>query len=144
MILWKQKKQGFTLIELLAVIAILAVIMLIAIPSVLRLVDDAKKGAFKSSASAIVKAAENVNSRKTAVGEEFEEVTFTYNNGKETSSKPGYSLDYKGSKPNSGKIVVDTQGRVKMAIHDGTYCAEKDFDTTEVTVSDKKASECTF
>ena len=44
------KKNGFTLIELLAVIVILAVIALIATPTILGVIDNAKKGAAKSSA----------------------------------------------------------------------------------------------
>ena len=44
------KNNGFTLIELLAVIVILAVIALIATPIVLGVIDNAQKGAAKSSA----------------------------------------------------------------------------------------------
>ena len=43
-------KKGFTLIELLAVIVILAIIALIATPLILNVIDDSKKGAFKSTA----------------------------------------------------------------------------------------------
>ena len=44
------KRKGFTLIELLAVIVILAIIAVIATPMVLNTIDDARKGAAKSSA----------------------------------------------------------------------------------------------
>ena len=53
------KKKGFTLIELLAVIVVLAIIALIATPIVLNLINNAKEGAAKSSATAYVKAVEN-------------------------------------------------------------------------------------
>ena len=53
------KKKGFTLIELLAVIVVLAIIALIATPIVLNLINKAKEGAAKSSATAYVKAVEN-------------------------------------------------------------------------------------
>ena len=43
-------KKGFTLIELLAVIVILAVIALIATPIIMNMIENAKKGAAKSSA----------------------------------------------------------------------------------------------
>ena len=41
-----KKKKGFTLIELLAVIAILAIVLLIAIPTVLNMIEKARRGAF--------------------------------------------------------------------------------------------------
>ena len=44
-----KRKYGFTLIELLAVIVILAVIALIAIPQTLKILDHAKRNAFKDS-----------------------------------------------------------------------------------------------
>lgn len=53
------KKKGFTLIELLAVIVVLAIIALIATPIVLNLINNAKEGAAKSSATSYVKAVEN-------------------------------------------------------------------------------------
>ena len=52
------KNKGFTLIELLAVILILGIIALIAIPTVNKIVDEAKRGAFESSANNILKAGE--------------------------------------------------------------------------------------
>ena len=42
-------KKGFTLIELLAVIVILAIIALIATPTILGVVETARKGAAESS-----------------------------------------------------------------------------------------------
>ncbi len=44
----KMNKKGFTLIELLTVIAILAVILLIAAPTILGVLDKAKKSTFKN------------------------------------------------------------------------------------------------
>ena len=44
----KMNKKGFTLIELLTVIAILAVILLIAAPTILCVLDKAKKSTFKN------------------------------------------------------------------------------------------------
>ena len=44
----KMNKKGFTLIELLTVIAILAVILLIAAPTILGVLDKARKNTFKN------------------------------------------------------------------------------------------------
>ena len=53
------KQKGFTLIELLAVIVILAIIAVIATPLVLNTIDDARKGAAKSSALNYIDCVEN-------------------------------------------------------------------------------------
>lgn len=50
--------KGFTLIELLAVIVILAVIALIATPTILGVIETARKGAAESSAYGYVDAVE--------------------------------------------------------------------------------------
>ena len=49
-------KKGFTLIELLAVIVILAVIALIALPIILDMIEDSRKGAALASANGYVRA----------------------------------------------------------------------------------------
>ena len=51
-------KKGFSLIELLAVIVILAIISAIAIPIVIKVIDDVKINSLKISMSNIEKAVE--------------------------------------------------------------------------------------
>ena len=51
------KKKGFTLIELLAVIAILAILLIIAIPSVIKLYNNAKDNTFVTEAQSIINTA---------------------------------------------------------------------------------------
>ena len=51
------KEKGFTLVELLAVIVILSVISLIAVPMILNVIEESKKGAIRSSVNGIVEAA---------------------------------------------------------------------------------------
>ena len=53
-----KNNKGFTLIELLAVIVILAIIALIATPTILGVVEDARKGAAESSVLGYVDAIE--------------------------------------------------------------------------------------
>ncbi len=67
-------KKGFTLIELLAVIVILAVIALIATPTILSVVDDARKGAAKASVLGYIDAVEK-QAMINAMDEEKEQLT---------------------------------------------------------------------
>lgn len=50
-------RKGFTLIKLLAVIVVISIISLIATPSVLNIIEEAKKNAFRSIAYGIMEAA---------------------------------------------------------------------------------------
>ncbi len=52
------KNKGFTLIELLAVIVILAIIALIATPTILGVIEKAKKGSAEQSALGYIDAVE--------------------------------------------------------------------------------------
>ena len=54
----KLNKKGFTLVELLAVIVILSVLMLIALPSVINIMNKARDDAFKDEALSFISAAE--------------------------------------------------------------------------------------
>lgn len=46
----KMNKKGFTLIELLAIIVILAIIAVITVPIILNILENARRGAARSSA----------------------------------------------------------------------------------------------
>ncbi len=137
-----KREKGFTLIELLAVIVILAIIMVIATPIVIKTIDDAKRGAFKNSAYGIIKAAEFEYSRKIIDNGATDGVTFTFSSNGATSDPTGYTLDYKGERPTSGTLTINAQGEVAIAIHNGTFCAEKPTTTDIVTVNDKTVENC--
>ena len=53
-----KKRNGFTLVELLAVIVILAIILVIAVPQIMATIDNARLGAFRSTAKLLVSQAE--------------------------------------------------------------------------------------
>ena len=44
-------------------------------------------------------------------------------------------LNYKGSKPQDGEVRINKNGKVAIAIHDGKYCAEKSYESSEVKIS---------
>ncbi len=135
------KKKGFTLIELLAVIVILAIIALIATPLIINIIDEAKKGAFKNSAYGIIKAGELQYAQDILSGSTGD-VIYTYSNGIESSSIDGKVLEYKGQKPKSGRVIINNDGQVAIAIHNGKYCVEKGYNDSGVTISSKTDDEC--
>lgn len=53
-----KKRNGFTLVELLAVIVILAIILVIAVPQIMKTIDNARLGALNSSVKLIAASAE--------------------------------------------------------------------------------------
>lgn len=92
-------KKGFTLIELLAVIVILAIISLIAIPVVLNMIENTRKGAAESSAYGYVDAVNNVNILADT-DDNYEMIE-----GVDIDIST-VSVDIKGSKPTSGRVTV--------------------------------------
>lgn len=67
------KKNGFTMVELLTVITIMGFLLLITIPSVSRIIENARKDSFVSTASDYLEAVEN-----NVTGDNL----VCYNNGK--------------------------------------------------------------
>ena len=132
-------KKGFTLIELLAVIVILAVIALIATPVIMNAISNAKQGAWKDAAYGIIKATENAFAKGFSETTDQVDTFFLYENGVMTSYPSGKTIDYKGSVPQDGGIVLHSDGSVTLAIHDGSNCAvkAKSAGTVTVTTTDK-------
>ena len=106
-------KKGFTLIELLAGILILGIIALIAIPTVNNILKESRVGAWKSTASQMVKGAESYYSLKNIKNAVY--ITDFVN---KTDSAGGTStiaddkilgeLELKGDLPDWGDIAVFT------------------------------------
>ncbi len=113
------KKKGFTLIELLAVIVVLAIIALIATPIVLNLINNAKEGAAKSSATAYVKAVENgvvqelLSSNDQSYTGRFEIDSTGLKLVSDTDSNKKITVDVSGKLPKENSyVVLDENGTV--------------------------------
>ena len=105
------KKKGFTLIELLAVIVILAIIALIATPTILGVIEKAKKGAAESSALGYIDAVEKqimINEVDTS-SSPIKDGTYSV----EELNSLGVSV--KGSTPTNGNLLIKN-GEVKNYI----------------------------
>ena len=109
------KKKGFTLIELLAVIVILAIIALIATPTILGVIEKAKKGAAESSALGYIDAIE-----KQIMISEVDSSTIKIQDGIYSVNDLNVSL--KGNKPSNGNIEVKNGEVVRYNLEiDGYY-----------------------
>ena len=95
-------KKGFTLIELLAVIVILAIIALIATPTILGVIEKAKKGAAESSALGYIDAIEKqvmINEVDTTASK-FKDRAYSVEELK------NLGITIKGSTPSNGVVVI--------------------------------------
>ena len=95
-----KKNKGFTLIELLTVIAILAVILLIAAPTILGVLDKAKRSTFKNQVLMYVEGLKN----QVALSEIGEEQNITWINNEATIDFSSINMD--SSNNYTGKIKV--------------------------------------
>ena len=95
-----KKNKGFTLIELLTVIAILAVILLIAAPTILGVLDKAKRSTFKNQVLMYVEGLKN----QVALNEIGEEQNITWTNNEATVDFSSINMD--SANNYTGKIKV--------------------------------------
>ncbi len=117
------RKKGFTLIELLAVIVILSVIALIAVPLILKLVEQSRKGAFLNSAYGIKEAAEEYYISSILIDNK-QNRTFTF---------PGdTNLSFKGERPKSGYVQMNQEGKIELQLYNGKWCAYKNYYVEEI------------
>ena len=127
------KRKGFTLIELLAVIMVLAIMALISTPIILKVIEKAEKGSFEDSAYGVVDAARlyyaNMN-----LDEKGKEETFTF--------PEDNKLKLSGKKPAAGKVVLEEDGKVGLAISNGKWCAIKNQSEEKISITDYSIGDC--
>ena len=102
----KRNTKGFTLVELLAVIVILAIIALIATPIILGVIEDARKGAAKSSALGFADAVE-----KSIAIQMVSDTNYVTPTALSDGDIDKYSI--KGTKPSAISLSLDTAGTIQ-------------------------------
>ena len=110
----KMNKKGFTLIELLTVIAILAVILLIAAPTILGVLDKARKNTFKNQVLLYVEAVKT-QMALTAMGEGYSQITGGVATPDATTTTVSVNVADLNAVMDSAKL---TSGTIK-AVYDG-------------------------
>ncbi len=120
------KKKGFTLIELLAVIVILAIIALIATPMIMGVIEKARKEAAIQSVNGLLEAGEQYQVEGMLEGKPSNVIDLTSD-----------TLSIKGSKPESGLLVIDNNGDMSIIAKYGKYCIEKKYEDEEPKIIDR-------
>lgn len=118
----KFNNKAYTLIELLAVILILAIISLIAVPIVTTIVEESRKGSFKTSVMNSFKAVD----------------TYLFFDGEVEMPELGVNIkDIDTLKPNnfkSGLIFKNLNGNYEVSdVSDGRYCANGELENLVIT-----------
>ena len=145
--------KGFTLIELLAVIVILAIIALITVPVVIKIIDNAKKGAAEDSTYGVIESAKlfwTLNQDDLSVANRT--VTFTCSaagvcqgtvnvasgggDSNITTTTQTVTLDIDGTKPKAGTVTVDFSSSYGVTVEGlkfGDYTCSKTAAQSKVT-----------
>lgn len=124
-------KNGFTLTELLAVIIVLSVVAMITVPIFSNQVNVSKQESFKIGVEHFMTALKNNQAEEDFVSLN---ITFPLSNDS-TFTIDGDTSDWTGY----GKITES--GQIQVMIHNGTYCAYKNY-STELEVKETSYSKC--
>ena len=117
------KRKGFTLIELLAVIVILAIIALIATPTILGVIEKARKGASEQSALGYIDAVE----KQVAINQVKDENLI--NDG--TYNVPMTDITVKGEAPTKGWLKIEKGLVTNYSFVIGKYVITKGSETVK-------------
>ena len=124
----KKTNKGFTLIELLAVIVILAIIALIATPTILGVIEKARKGSAESSALGYIDAVEKqiainvLDSSKTNIVDAVYET--------DDLNSDIYGVNVKGNKPETTSWVkIEKNQVVDYSLKIGNYIVNYNSET---------------
>ena len=140
---FKKGKKGFTLIELLAVIVILGIIMALIIPEVTKMIEKSQIKSVENSVRGLMRAVD-IAQKENALDGDLDTITFTYQNGNESSSVGNLKLDYTGKRLQDGKVVIDADGNIALALYDGKYCIEKDYESDDIIITKTLLDDCDF
>jgi prepilin-type N-terminal cleavage/methylation domain-containing protein len=99
----KTNRKGFTLVELLAVIVILAILILLAMPTALRIMADARKDAFAIEAQSIISAAQTAYVTEGRTGA----TCFVYSGAAAADSDLADYVDVKSAYRGEVNVTID-------------------------------------
>ena len=129
-------KKGFTLVELLAVIVILGLLSVLIVPKVINTLNESEQKTNMASANGLLKAAEYKYQDNEIKGTN-QTITIDYTNNINIDK-----LEYNGKQPEKGKILINSNGKIAMAVKIGDYCYKKELTESEITFKHYNEETC--
>ncbi len=127
----RNNNQGFTFFDITASLFLLFIIIIVVIPSGIKKYNKLiEKSLIAKTNKMIEKVLANHNDEK---------LVYTFANKLETSTK---KLNYKGSNPKHGVIIVREDGKIALALSNGKHCAKKDYLTNLITITKENLEDC--
>ena len=134
-------KKGFTLVEILSVIAILGLILIIGVPKINNLIDESRKKAFETNVTGVMNAVKN-HYQSNFIGK-LDANVITYDVSDTGILYEENDIDYTQGKIDFiGTININEDGRVKLALSNGEYCATKSYITDLIITEIDANNEC--
>jgi len=130
-----KKEKGFTLVEIMAVIIILGVVSLIAIPQVNKIIKEARMSVFEDSVYGVIRAGELYYHDRQVLDLDLVDTTFVF--------PEATGLDISGKKPSNGKMIITSDGDIKLAVSNGRYCARKGYNDSKISINEN-ITNCTL
>ena len=141
------KKKGFTLIELLAVIIILSVVSLIAVPTVINVIEKTKKASFEQTLNSVLKAVDIYQVKEEMTGGITECRYFSFSSDvdkvtvrDEKTYYPLKDLNLKGKIPTEGELKI-CKDNIKLDASDGEYSGSSDGNKTNISKGDLSSND---
>lgn len=133
-------KLSYKKILLIGIILVIAIILLTPLKTTFL---NFRKNSFLDSVYNAEKAAEIWYTKNSDLIEE-KDITFSFDNRKESSSIKGAVLLKTGILPKYGKVVINQKGQIKIRISNLSLCARKEFDESVIIISEKTKTNCLY
>lgn len=129
-------KKGFTLVELLAVLVILGILSVLIVPKIVNTLNESEQKTNMVSAENLLKAAE-YKYQNNGIEGISENLIIDFTAGQNIDK-----LNYSGSKPEKGLIIVAADGNISMAVKIGKNCYIKGFSSKDITNQEYNEETC--
>lgn len=131
-----KNRSGFTLIELLAVIIVLAILSLVATPAINKIIKGSRQDVFESSVEGMIRTVVLDTNNTNYEGDTYTVIDGSIQNSK---GKPIYTS---GGTDENGTIIVDGDGRTRVAVYNKKWCALKGSNQKKLEVTSYKSDKC--
>lgn len=137
-----KKNAGFTLIELLTSIVILGLLALIAVPKILKTIDEAKLELFRTNVTKVSEAAKQGYYLNEMSNKTNELTEYKYDDYEQSLVQGNVEISYDGTMPKKGSLVVSKEGEIAFYFYQDGLCATKQYYNKDIVVEKLKEEDC--